>query len=143
MMNREEYINTLERCLVGKIDPDSLRDTIEYYKDYFAMEQAKGRSQEQIIAGLGEPRLLAKSIIAAESNRQDRDESELRTGADSGQGGFTGRRIHIPFALLILIVVLLFFGIISLVFSIASMLLPILLPVLIVFRIITLFKNRS
>lgn len=142
MMNREEYINTLERCLVGKIDPDSLRDTIKYYKDYFAMEQSKGIGEDQIIQTLGEPRLLAKSIIAAESGRQERDERELRSDTASYERDAGMKSIHIPFALLILIVVLLLFGVISLVFSIASTLLPILLPVLIVFGIIHFFKNR-
>lgn len=142
MMNREEYINTLERCLVGKIDPDSLRDTIRYYKDYFAMEQSKGIGEEQIIQTLGDPRLLAKSIIAAESEKRESGERELRSdrGAYDHDAGM--KSIHIPFALLILIVLLLLFGVISLVFSIASMLLPILLPALIVFGIITFFKNR-
>lgn len=142
MMNREEYINTLERCLVGKIDPDSLRDTIGYYRDYFAMEQSKGVSEEQIIQKLGQPRLLAKSIIAAESERQESSERELRSERGSYERDAGMRSIHIPFAILILIIVLLFFGVISLIFSIASTLLPILLPALIVFGIITFFKNR-
>lgn len=141
-MNREEYISTMEKSLVGRIDPDALRETMAYYNDYFAMEQSKGLSEEQIISNLGDPRLLAKSIIAAESEKREDREHEVRSTGDGEYGSYV-RRGHIPFGILMLIIVLVFFGIISLIFSIASALLPILLPALIVFGIITFFKNRS
>lgn len=141
-MNREEYISTMEKSLVGRIDPDVLRDTMAYYNDYFAMEQSKGLSQEQIISNLGDPRLLAKSIIAAESEKRESAEHEVRMGEEDGEYGFRVHRSHIPFGILILIIVLVFLGVIGLIFSIASVLLPILLPALVVFGIITFFKNR-
>ena len=40
-MNKETYIDALERKLWDRLDPDQLRDIISYYKDYFAMEAAK------------------------------------------------------------------------------------------------------
>lgn len=141
-MNREEYISSMEKSLVGRIDPDALRETMAYYNDYFAMEQSKGLSQEQIISNLGDPRLLAKSIIAAESEKREGGEHEVRMGGEDGEYGFHVRRSHIPFGILMLIIVLVFFGVIGLVFSIASVLLPILIPALVVFGIITFFKNR-
>ena len=141
-MNRDEYINTLERSLVGKVDPDSLRETISYYRDYFAMEQSKGLSEEEIIRTLGDPRLLAKSMIAAEDSKKSVRDSQVGIDADDDMDNTHVRTFHIPFALLILIIFFLFLGVVSVVFSIASALLPLFLPVLVVFGIISFFKKR-
>ena len=46
-MNKETYIDALERKLWDRLDPDQLRDIISYYRDYFAMEAAKGISEEE------------------------------------------------------------------------------------------------
>ena len=68
-MNKETYIDALERKLWDRLDPDQLRDIISYYRDYFAMEAAKGISEEETIQKLGDPALLAKSILAAEGSK--------------------------------------------------------------------------
>ena len=60
--------------------PDQLRDIISYYKDYFAMEAAKGISEEETIRKLGDPALLAKSILAAEGSKGESAGIGDRTG---------------------------------------------------------------
>ena len=79
-MNKETYIDALERKLWDRLDPDQLRDIISYYRDYFAMEAAKGISEEETIQKLGDPALLAKSILAAEGSKGDSAESEIELG---------------------------------------------------------------
>lgn len=140
-MGMHEYLTSLERALTGKIDPDQLRETMNYYQDYFYMEKSKGLTEEQIVSSLGDSRLLAKSIIAAQSAENKREEvyADRRS---SGSARMNGNSIRIPGPILILIIILMFFGIIGLIFSIASALLPILLPILIVCGIISLFKKR-
>lgn len=140
-MGMQEYLATLEKALAGKIDPDQLRETMNYYQDYFYMEQSKGIAEQDIIANLGDPRLLAKSIIAAQSSENRRDEVYADAYGEK-IGGSGMRKVTIPFPIIILIIILLFFGLISLVFSIASALLPILLPILIVCGIISFFKKH-
>ena len=36
-MNKEAYINALERKLWDQLDPDQLRNIISYYKDYLSL----------------------------------------------------------------------------------------------------------
>ena len=74
-MNKETYIDALERKLWDRLDPDQLRDIISYYRDYFAMEAAKGISEEETIQKLGDPALLARAFLrqkAVKGNRQNR-----------------------------------------------------------------------
>lgn len=140
-MDKQEYMSVLEKALVGRVDPDQLRETINYYQDYFYMEGAKGKTEQEIIQVLGDPRLLAKSIIAAQGSASEKGEVYKDDNADSWRA-HQGRQMNIPLPIILLIIVLLFFGLIGIVFSIASALLPILLPILIVFGIISLFKKR-
>lgn len=138
-MNKTEYLNTLEKALVGRIDPDKLRDTMSYYNDYFYMEQSKGIKESDIIEKLGEPRLLAKSIITAENESLNNREVDYYGTEDES---VTSKKIQIPFLIVILIIVLMFFAIISLIFKIASVLLPIILPVVILWGIISYIRKH-
>lgn len=148
-MNKEEYIQTLERYLVGKIDPDELRDTITYYQDYFAMETQKGKTESEVITILGEPRYLAKSIISAKGGAQTEEtvsEVEDTDGYQKIKEPFIFRLLQFfmklptwAISLLVLCVVLL---VLSLAITVLHFLLPILIPVIIILCVIRFLRNR-
>ena len=63
-MDRQQFIDTLERTLRGGGTPQHIiADNVRYYNGYFADESAKGRSEAEIAEELGDPRLLAKTIL--------------------------------------------------------------------------------
>lgn len=63
-MDRQQFIDTLERTLRGGGTPEHIiADNVRYYNGYFADESAKGRSEAEIAEELGDPRLLAKTIL--------------------------------------------------------------------------------
>ena len=62
-MNRNEFIDKLQRTLAGGLNCNQVADNVRYYQDYIDTEIRKGRSEADVLAGLGDPRLLAKSII--------------------------------------------------------------------------------
>ena len=64
-MNRNEFIDKLQRTLAGGLNCNQVADNVRYYQDYIDTEIRKGRSEADVLAGLGDPRLLAKSIIEA------------------------------------------------------------------------------
>ena len=64
-MKKAEYLQVLEKALVGNVSPQELQDIVSYYRDYIDMEIRKGKSEEDVINQLGNPRHLVKSIIAA------------------------------------------------------------------------------
>ena len=65
-MNKYDFINNLQRHLTGKVSPEQLQDLTRYYNQYIDGEIRKGKTEEEVLASLGDPRLLAKSIISAE-----------------------------------------------------------------------------
>lgn len=64
-MNKYEFIRELNAHLKGKVSEQEFADTISYYEDYIDSQIRMGKREEEVIAALGSPRLLAKSIITA------------------------------------------------------------------------------
>ena len=66
-MNKEQFIDALRRALYGKIDDYTLQDHIRYYEDYIRQEMGKGQTEQEVLQELGDPRLLARTIVETSS----------------------------------------------------------------------------
>ena len=145
-MNRIEFIDKLQRALAGALSGSQVAENVRYYQEYINGEIQKGRTEEEVIASLGEPRLLAKSIIEANKRTQDADtvnetyDEEFGTVEEEKQQ--SGRTMKMPGWLLLLIVVVILLLVIGVVFSIIGVLAPIIIPVLVVILIIRLLQDR-
>ncbi len=64
-MNKVEFIDMLRRHISEVGDPTFINDTIDYYQDYIDTSIRKGRTEEEVLSELGDPRLIAKSIVAS------------------------------------------------------------------------------
>ena len=64
-MTKDGYIRELEECLQGEVSSGQLSETLDYYRSYIEEEMAGGKTEDQVTAGLGSPRLIARSIIDA------------------------------------------------------------------------------
>jgi len=62
-MNKEEFLRELEEALAGDVPEAVIRDNVSYYGSYLTQEMAKGRSVEEIVGEIGEPFIIAKTII--------------------------------------------------------------------------------
>ncbi len=82
-MNRREFISGLRDALAGEIPDSVVEENVRFYNRYIDEELGKGRREEEILAELGEPRLLAKTIS---ETWQSRDTS-LEDGAGAYDGG--------------------------------------------------------
>ena len=145
-MNRTEFIDRLQRALAGTLDSSQVAENVRYYQDYINGEVQKGKTEEEVIASLGEPRLLAKSIIEA-SKRTGGGETVHETydeeyGTVTGDEVQNGKTIKMPGWLLTLIVVVVLLLVIGVVFSVVGVLAPIIIPVLVVILIIRLIQDR-
>lgn len=158
-MNKHEFIDGLRAALNGRIPAPQVEDTVNYYQDYINMEMRKGRTEEDVLQSLGDPRLIARTIIQTNG-----DDSSVRAGAyqDSGyrdsyyqnanrqtygsQGaygdyGYNHKSFRIPGWLLGLIIVLVLFLLISLVFSVLSFLTPVIIVLAAVVLMVKLFRD--
>lgn len=61
-MTREEFIIELKKALAEEIPASEIENNIKYYNNYIG-EQMQTKSEEQVLMELGEPRLIAKTII--------------------------------------------------------------------------------
>lgn len=85
-MNRIEFIEKLQRALAGGLNSSQVADNVRFYQDYIDGEIRKGKSEAEVLSMLGDPRLLAKSIIEA-NKRAGASEGTNRTYDEEMSGG--------------------------------------------------------
>ena len=73
-MNRRTFLETLRRALYGKIDDTSLEEHVRYYEGYISQEMRNGRPEQEILNELGDPRLIARTILEAYERKGDHRE---------------------------------------------------------------------
>lgn len=62
-MNREEFLQGLQKALSGQIPPSAVQENLRYYDDYIRTEVRKGRTEAEVMEELGDPRLIARTIV--------------------------------------------------------------------------------
>lgn len=70
-MDKYEFLEKLKLALNGKVSQQTITDTLRYYDEYIE-SQAAASSMEQVMNSLGDPRLIARSIVDAESAQTER-----------------------------------------------------------------------
>lgn len=138
-MSRQEFIDRLRAALNGRIPAPQVEDTVNYYQDYINTEIRKGRTEEEVLQSLGDPRLIARTIV------QTSGDSEHVYEQESAEERYTNtaarRSLRIPGWLVAVLVILSVLLIISVVFSVLSFLAPFLIVFLAVVFLVKLFRD--
>lgn len=71
-MTKKEFIQQLRRSLSGKLDSAQISEHAAYYEEYIEVLVRKGQEEEMAVEGLGNPSLLAKSILSADHDSKIR-----------------------------------------------------------------------
>lgn len=139
-MDRETFLNELRIALQGQISQKRVNENLRYYENYIIEESRKGRTESQVLEDLGNPRLIAKTIIdttdKVSAGQQSLEEEEQKNGRHKKKI-FQVIKLIGFFTVLILMLVL--------IANVAFLLLPVFLPVAIVTGIIyfLFFSNRK
>jgi len=138
-MNRYEFIEKLRAALTGKTTQSVINENIRYYEEYLDAEIRKGKSEETVIAQLGDPRLLAKTIIEA-GKRAGQNAYSFQTVDDvvdftKEEAGsktihINGKTYKLPVWAAALVLVLTVVVIVTVIGAVLSVVLPIVLPLL-------------
>ena len=131
-MNKLQFIEQMRRSLASIDDYVFVNDTIAYYENYIESQMRMGKSEEQVMQELGDPRLIAKSICASHMTEDDVQEDSVYRKNDSSFGekeahtilNLNGRLINMPSWLLKILAVLAAIVIFSLLFTILKVLSP-------------------
>lgn len=146
-MGKQEFIDRLRMSLSGKVSSRLVEENISYYEEYINTQMRMGTSEEQVLAALGDPRLIAKSIITA--NEGETSESTERNSQTGYQEEYYAQKrqnnglrvVNIPRWAALLITILIFIAVISIVGSIISVLIPIIPVILIFVFLVKLFRD--
>ena len=160
-MTKYEFINGLKAALENELDNNKVLENVNYYNDYIDSEIRNGRSESDVIAELGDPWAIAKTIIDSESSGSNNYEEYSYTSTEdevSRRGGYDnsydrasgGPKVHIfgldswwKKLLLILGVI----GVIMIVFSIVtgiiSLIAPFIVPLIIISFVLKILKKRK
>lgn len=151
-MTKQEFLEKLRLALNGKVSGAAVTENLRYYEDYINTEIRKGRTEAEVLEALGDPRLLARTIVTAGTNGREQ-EGSFRNAEEGGRAdGVYGsqreqdfahpkKRIVIPAWVWLIIGLLIVVLVISAVFSVLSFLLPVLIPIAVVLLLVKLFRD--
>lgn len=89
-MTAEIFLTELREALEGSVSPAFINENIRYYEEYIDTEKRKGRSEEEVMEELGEPRLIAKTIIDTAETGEKRGMQNVYDSPFNGEDGDTG-----------------------------------------------------
>ncbi|MCI8556210.1 MAG: DUF1700 domain-containing protein [Lachnospiraceae bacterium] len=154
-MDRNEFVSTLRAVLSGEVPAAVVEDNVRYYDSYISQEIADGKSEREVLESLGDPRLIAKTIIDTNKQQGSRETYESAYTREEPEKGFHAefndnggvdlkyRQLNLNTwygrLLIFIIVILVLTVIFTIVGGILSWLLPILLPVLLIVWILRFF----
>ena len=155
-MTRQEFLEELQLALQGLLSQAAVRDNIRYYDHYIREEMQKGKTEQAVIEALGNPRLIAKTLIDttdqyhraagssyySEYNNREGAGTGYHSGTSENSGWYGGGGKQSSWFRKLLMIVI---AIIMIVFvaNLVAFLLPILVPVILILLICSLvFGSR-
>lgn len=156
-MKKQEFLESLKAALSTRVGAGTVTENLNYYEDYINSQIRMGKSEEEVIASLGDPRLLARSIADADKragvshSNDDYDNDGGNRGWNTNRGyyqqsyeeneGYRARKFRMPVWFIIFIVIFAILVVVSLVFSVLSVLAPLLIPVFLVVLMIRIIRR--
>ena len=71
-MTKNEFLQGLNAELEGRVPHSVIQENIRYYDEYITQETAKGDAEEAVIETLGGPKIIARTIVDAAYDTEDR-----------------------------------------------------------------------
>ena len=146
-MTKREFLEKLKNALGNDLTGSIIQENVDYYDQYISEEVGQGKSEEEVISELGDPWVLAQTIIDTSRNSQNSgnnftydprpgsyEDDNTERGTSASGGWF--RMVLILLAIIgVLIVLLIVVG------GILRFIAPILLPVLVISMLMRMFKQ--
>ena len=126
-MTKQEFLDGLRRSLAGGLETQEINEHIRYYSDYIDSQIRMGISEEEVMASLGEPRLIAKTLLGmegVETVTEEYVEDESAQDANYRYFNINGKTLKIPGWLFTILVCVVSFCVLTFVFALMTRLLP-------------------
>ncbi|MGN0403829.1 MAG: DUF1700 domain-containing protein [Bariatricus sp.] len=152
-MNRSEFLEKLREALNQNVSPQVVQENVEYYGRYIDDERRKGRSEQEIMEELGDPWVIAQTIIDSEETKNGGEyiyESNSSYGSGNEYRSTDRQTNQVKIfrfdawwkkLLLALVVIGVICIVVSIITGLVSLIAPIVIPILIIVLLIRLIKG--
>ena len=147
-MNRTEFLDTLRSQLSGQMHEGKVAAHVRYYEDYIQSQVRSGRDEQQVLDELGDPRLIARTLLDTDVDNGQLDYEEYSTYSDDAQNTRSSSRNHVHvwrfdtwYSKLLGVVILLI--VVFLLFHILVAVIPFFAVLALILFIVSLIKNRN
>lgn len=123
-MTKEEFLQELRIALQGRIPQAQVNEHLLYYEAYILEESRKGRTVGQVVEYLGDPRLLAKTLIEVQKDNVRLNAEAFEGRKEEPQSRWRGRFGKFKKPLLSIALALAFALLLALFVTIGALLLP-------------------
>lgn len=80
-MTKQEFLDQLRRMLNRELDEQEVAENIRYYDEYISEAVRNGKSEAQVLAELGDPRMIARTILDVDQQREEQNGYVREDGA--------------------------------------------------------------
>ena len=143
-MTKQDFLDGLRRSLSAGLEPEQINEHIRYYSDYIDSQIRMGVAEEEVMASLGEPRWIAKTILGMEDVETVTEEYVEEDKAQDDKYRYfniNGKTIRLPGWLFTILVCVVSFFVLSIVFSLMTRLLPFIFMFIFMVTMIRFLKN--
>lgn len=126
-MSKQEFLDGLRRSLASGMESQEINEHINYYSQYIDSQIRMGNSEEEVMTSLGEPRLIAKTLLGmegVETVTEEYVEDESAQDANYRYFNINGKTLKIPGWLFTILVCVVSFCVLTFVFALMTRLLP-------------------
>lgn len=141
-MEKQEFLDKLRLALNGRVETRTVSDTIAYYEEYINTEVRKGRSEEEVMMSLGDPRLIARTIIETSGGETSAGETQEASTEYGRDGEVEPHRLAVPGWVWLIVILMVAVVILSIVFKILAVLFPFIVVMMVVSFLIKFFRDH-
>lgn len=147
-MTQNEFLSQLREALENELSEQAVQGNVQYYRSYIEEEIRKGRSEEEVLSELGDPWVIAKTIISSPNSEQQYQKSERDYAREGRREQNQDAHDNIlgkwwQKLLLLLVIVAIVAAVISIVTGVISFVMPILAPVLLIIILVKIINRNK
>ena len=145
-MNRQDFIKNFRMALSGQVPAYVIEENVRYYEEYIDVQVRQGKTEKEVLDSLGDPRLLAKTVItmhktSGSSQSESGQTYESVERQEVKGSGFWNGFMRLPSWLRSILTVIIMVGIFFVIAKIIGLLLPVVLFVVIIVYLLRMFRG--
>ena len=148
LMSKAQFLELLSQKLSEELSREDVMSQLKYYEEYIYGEMKKGRSEEEVMMELGDPYMIARTILDTSTGAVYEDvvyEDAVSVDTEGNQSKEPKRRSIVMgnwgCLLTVLVLILIGIALISVIGSVVVALLPVIIPVAAVLLVIALVNG--